>query len=136
MALRRDRPLPCRLCALLLVALVGALGASAPAGAGADEAAPAPGSDASVPVDPLFASHRAVAHVLGGVEGVAYSNSAQAFAHSLALGFRLFEVDLAFTGSGTLVCFHKGSWDQLIYPESEGPGSSGRPRFAGPASTW
>ena len=103
MALRRGRSIHCWLCSCLLI---GAVGAAGRAVAGTDEAAPAPGSDAPLAFDPLFASHRAVAHALGGVEGVAYSNSAQAFAHSLALGFRLFEVDLTFAGSGALVCFH------------------------------
>jgi glycerophosphoryl diester phosphodiesterase len=128
MAPRRGRSVHCWLCSCLLICAVGVAGLAV---AGADESAP--GSDAPPAFDPLFASHRAVAHALGGIEGVAYSNSAQAFARSLALGFRLFEVDLAFAGSGALVCFHKGKgeWDQLIYPESGGAGSSDRPRFAG-----
>jgi glycerophosphoryl diester phosphodiesterase len=47
-----------------------------------------------------------VAHALGGIEGVTYTNSLEALEHSLARGSRFLEVDLSFTADGDLVCFH------------------------------
>lgn len=47
-----------------------------------------------------------IAHALGGIEGVIYSNSKEAFMLNYELGRRWFEVDLHLTGDNQLVCFH------------------------------
>ena len=47
-----------------------------------------------------------VAHALGGINGKNYTNSLEALENTLARGGRYFEVDLAFTADGDLVCFH------------------------------
>lgn len=49
-----------------------------------------------------------IAHALGGIDGVAYSNSLEAFRANYAAGKSWFEVDLALTADGHLVCFHSG----------------------------
>lgn len=49
-----------------------------------------------------------VAHALGSVDGITYSNSREAFLHSWALGRRWFEVDVELTADGQLACFHSG----------------------------
>ena len=47
-----------------------------------------------------------IAHALGGIEGVIYSNSKEAFMLNYKLGRRWFEVDLHLTRDNDLVCFH------------------------------
>jgi len=54
-------------------------------------------------------SIRYVAHAMGHVDGVTYSNSSAAFRNSYSRGFRAFEVDLAMTSDQRIVCFHEGS---------------------------
>lgn len=49
-----------------------------------------------------------IAHALGGIDGVAITNSADAFDRSYREGLRWFEVDLAVTADGDAVCFHPG----------------------------
>lgn len=48
-----------------------------------------------------------IAHALGGLD-VPYSNSREALERNYAAGRRWFEVDLALTADGRLVCFHEG----------------------------
>jgi len=80
--------------------------------------------------DDVLVRHRAVAHALGGIDGVDFSNSLQAVRHSLELGFRLFEVDLELDTQGRLICFHSGSEDQISFPEND-PTRGARPLYAG-----
>lgn len=47
-----------------------------------------------------------IAHAGGGFQGQVYTNSLAAMDANYARGFRLFEIDLAFTADGTLVCAH------------------------------
>jgi glycerophosphoryl diester phosphodiesterase len=47
-----------------------------------------------------------VAHALGGIDGIAYSNSIEALRCNHKRGFRWFEVDLALTQDEELVAFH------------------------------
>lgn len=47
-----------------------------------------------------------VAHALGGIDGVVYSNSLEAFEQNYADGRRWFEVDLTLTSDGELALFH------------------------------
>lgn len=48
-----------------------------------------------------------IAHALGGIDGLAYSNSREAFLSSCNRGFRLLEVDLAVVRAGEIVCYHE-----------------------------
>lgn len=61
------------------------------------------------------ACHAPVAHALGAIDGVAYTNSLEAFAASYSKGFRVFEVDLARTRDGSIVAMHdwQDSWSTL-----------------------
>lgn len=47
-----------------------------------------------------------IAHAGGGLEGQTYTNSLTAMDHNYKAGFRLFEIDLALTSDGALVCAH------------------------------
>ncbi len=49
----------------------------------------------------------AIAHALGGVDGLAYTNSREALLSSYLAGFRLFELDLATTADNRVVCYHE-----------------------------
>lgn len=50
-----------------------------------------------------------------GVDGKAYTNSLEALQSNLAAGHRIFEVDLAITSDGKVVCLH--DWDISTFPE-------------------
>ena len=50
-----------------------------------------------------------VAHALGSIEGIAYTNSKEALVNSYQNGFRLFECDLIMTSDGQIVACH--DWD-------------------------
>lgn len=84
--------------------------------------------------DLVFADNRAIAHALGGIDGVAYSNSVEAFRRSVDLGFRLVEVDLTFAGD-ELICFHQGSEGELRWRSPKDvaswPVEHGLARYAG-----
>ncbi len=54
-----------------------------------------------------------VAHALGGIDGVTYTNSAEAFESSYREGMRWFEIDLSVTADGDAVCFHPGHENHL-----------------------
>jgi glycerophosphoryl diester phosphodiesterase len=58
------------------------------------------------PHDFRFPKNALIVHALGGIEGKNYSNSLEALESTLARGGRFLEVDLSFTASGDLVCFH------------------------------
>ena len=49
-----------------------------------------------------------IAHALGNVDGVAYTNSREAFINSYRRGLRYFEADFSPTRDGHLVLFHDG----------------------------
>ncbi len=49
-----------------------------------------------------------VAHAMGSIDGVRYTNSLEAFLRSYQLGFRYFEVDFAITADEQLLCQHDG----------------------------
>ena len=55
-----------------------------------------------------------IAHALGGVAGKTYTNSLQALRRNYRRGMRWFEVDLALTADGDLVCFHEQHEDNLV----------------------
>lgn len=47
-----------------------------------------------------------MAHALGSYQGHYYSNSLEAFEHSIAVGYKYMEVDLVFTDDREVVCSH------------------------------
>jgi glycerophosphoryl diester phosphodiesterase len=56
---------------------------------------------------------RLIAHALGGIGPMAYTNSLEAFTTNYARGLRVFEVDLVFARDGQLVALHDWSPDLL-----------------------
>jgi len=48
-----------------------------------------------------------VAHALGGIDGMTYTNSLEAFLHNYKLGHRVFEIDLQITSDNRLVAVHE-----------------------------
>lgn len=57
--------------------------------------------------DQGFKAHRMVAHAMGGIEGLTYTNSYDAFKANYEKGFRVFEVDLLLSSEGKLVARHE-----------------------------
>ncbi|WP_178022544.1 phosphatidylinositol-specific phospholipase C/glycerophosphodiester phosphodiesterase family protein [uncultured Paenibacillus sp.] len=57
--------------------------------------------------DQGFKAHRMVAHAMGGIEGLTYTNSYDAFLANYEKGFRVFEVDLLLSSEGRLVARHE-----------------------------
>lgn len=64
------------------------------------------------PESPKFSwkNYKAIAHALGEIDGIDYTNSKEAFLSSYEKGIRLFEMDLTQTSDGVWVCRH--SWSQ------------------------
>jgi glycerophosphoryl diester phosphodiesterase len=60
-------------------------------------------------IQPYYKKYHYVAHALGGIEGLEYSNSLEALNSSYSMGTRLMEVDLLYTSDGHLICRHKWS---------------------------
>ena len=54
-----------------------------------------------------------IAHALGGIDGVIYSNSKEAYQLNHTLGRRWFEVDLHLTKDNNLVCFHNNHEERI-----------------------
>lgn len=54
-------------------------------------------------------SDKLIAHALGGIDGISYTNSLEAFIENYKAGYRIFEVDLIFTDDNQLVAKH--DWD-------------------------
>ncbi|OKP81736.1 hypothetical protein A3844_25475 [Paenibacillus helianthi] len=54
-----------------------------------------------------FASHRIVAHAMGGINGHTYTNTLEAFAANYEQGSRIFEADLLLTTDEQLVARHE-----------------------------
>lgn len=53
-----------------------------------------------------FEKHTLVAHAFGGIDGIAYTNSQEAFYENYEKGYRVFEVDMCLTSDGYLVAEH------------------------------
>ena len=62
-----------------------------------------------------------IAHAMGGIDGIQYSNSKEAFQLNYSKGFKLFEVDLMLTVDGKVVALHDGLEEEygLDRPVSE-----------------
>lgn len=69
--------------------------------------------DTSIEPDNILRKYDLVAHALGGIDGISYTNSLEAFHFNYKRGKRLFEVDLSLTSDGHLVCFHNG-WESML----------------------
>ncbi|MGG6312884.1 phosphatidylinositol-specific phospholipase C/glycerophosphodiester phosphodiesterase family protein [Paenibacillus macerans] len=54
-----------------------------------------------------FKAHRMVAHAMGEIEGLTYSNCYEAFIDNYDKGFRVFEVDLLLSSDGRLIARHE-----------------------------
>ncbi|MBQ4899941.1 glycerophosphodiester phosphodiesterase [Paenibacillus sp. Marseille-P2973] len=54
-----------------------------------------------------FRAHRMVAHAMGGIEGLTYSNSFEAFEANYAKGTRVFEADLLLSKDDELIARHE-----------------------------
>jgi glycerophosphoryl diester phosphodiesterase len=57
---------------------------------------------------PVLRSNSVIAHAMGGINGIHYSNSREAFEQNYSKGFRVFEVDLMLTADGKIVACHDG----------------------------
>ncbi len=66
-----------------------------------------------------------IAHAMGKVDGISYTNSKEAMERSYALGFRIFECDFSVTSDGGLVALH--SWDEWQDSMSGGMYTDTRP---------
>ncbi|PXV90179.1 glycerophosphoryl diester phosphodiesterase [Lachnotalea glycerini] len=60
---------------------------------------------------PYYKKYHYVAHALGGIDGLEYTNSKEALEYSYSMGNRLMEIDFLYTSDGKLVCRHKWSDD-------------------------
>lgn len=54
-----------------------------------------------------FQSYRLVSHAMGGIDGVTYSNTYEAFAANYKKGIRVFEADLLLSKDGHLIARHE-----------------------------
>lgn len=61
---------------------------------------------------PYYEKYHHIAHALGAIEGLEYSNSKEALDRSYSKGIRLLEVDFLYTSDGHLVCRH--NWNQKL----------------------
>jgi len=61
-----------------------------------------------------------IAHAMGGVGGLDYSNSLEAFEYNYARGYRVFEVDLSWTSDGEIVLWHDWSVNQFLKDKPKG----------------
>lgn len=62
---------------------------------------------ASVPSASGFQAHRVVAHAMGGIEGLTYTNSYEAFIANYEKGTRVFEADLLLSKDDRLIARHE-----------------------------
>jgi len=55
-----------------------------------------------------------IAHACGGIEGITYTNSREAFIHNYELGHRIFEIDFNLSEDGILIASHdKDKWQKM-----------------------
>jgi len=63
-------------------------------------------NDVSAKVVSLSTNDRLIAHAMGGIDGLSYTNSLEAFTRNYNAGYRVFEVDLIFTSDDKLIAKH------------------------------
>lgn len=60
---------------------------------------------------PYYKKYHYIAHALGGIDDIDYTNSKEALETAYSNGYRLFEADFVFTSDKRMVCRHKWSND-------------------------
>lgn len=73
----------------------------------------------ATPIYQKWYNYPFVAHALGEVNGVDYTNSLEAFEHNYETGKRVFEIDLEFTSDGYVVARH--DWSENSYKKLKQP---------------
>lgn len=58
----------------------------------------------------IWEENKLIAHAMGGIDGITYTNSLEAFLHNYEIGYRIFEVDIVITSDDQLVIRHY--WDE------------------------
>lgn len=78
-----------------------------------------------------FRQYRAVSHAMGGIGGLTYTNSYEAFLSSYAMGNRVFEMDMLFSADGVLVGRHEWgeSFSKMMGQQDELPADRLDARF-------
>nr|AFK65266.1 hypothetical protein [Paenibacillus mucilaginosus K02] len=66
----------------------------------------APGASAAEQPQPEWTQYSLIAHAMGGIDGVDYTNSLEAFKENYAKGQRVFEADFSLTEDGQLAARH------------------------------
>ena len=66
-------------------------------------------NEVSAKVVSLSTNDKLIAHAMGGIDGLSYTNSLEAFTRNYNAGYRVFEVDLIFTSDDKLVAKHDWS---------------------------
>lgn len=69
----------------------------------------------SIQPDRSWMDYVYIAHALGEVGGIDYSNCKEALEYSYELGYKVYEVDLSLTSDGRLACTH--AWEVGLQPE-------------------
>lgn len=60
----------------------------------------------SVPDDAWYQSNTLIAHAMGGIDEIDYTNSAEALNQAVENGYRVVEADFSVTADGKVVCAH------------------------------
>lgn len=60
-------------------------------------------------LQPYYKKNKYIAHALGAIDELDYTNSKEALEYSYSMGYRLMEIDLLYTSDEHLVCRHKWS---------------------------
>lgn len=67
-----------------------------------------------------YTTYSVIAHAMGSVNGVDYTNSKEAFEQSYKKGYRVFEIDLSFTSDNKIVLWHDWEEDTGKYVKQSG----------------
>lgn len=67
-----------------------------------------------------YTHYSVIAHAMGSVDGIDYTNSKEAFNESYKKGYRVFEVDLSFTSDNQVVLWHDWEEDTGKYVKQSG----------------
>lgn len=68
----------------------------------------------SIQPDLSWTNSSYIAHALGEIDGIRYSNSQEALESSYEMGYKIYEVDLSLTSDGSLACTH--AWETGLQP--------------------
>lgn len=67
-----------------------------------------------------YTTYSVIAHAMGSVNGIDYTNSKEAFEQSYKKGYRVFEIDLSFTSDNKIVLWHDWEEDTGKYVKQSG----------------